>query len=477
MIPKIAPSWKQHLAYQKLYDPTTEFVLFGGGAGGGKSWLGCEWLLSNCIRYPGTTYFIGRSELKQLRKSTVPTLFKVCSFHNIKRESLFKYKIQDMAIEFKNGSRIDLLELKHYPSDPLYERFGSYEYTQGWIEEGGEIEEDAASMISSRTGRQYNDKYGLLGKSLITCNPKKNWLYYNYYLPHKNKKLPADKAFIKALVTDNVKGESGYAKKLEGFKGVKLQRLRYGVWEYDADPSALIDQEAINRILRNGLPILIYEDGIPFVKLPDGNKKEYKPRRRITCDVARFGTDSTVIAIWENYHVKLYRYVNLSVVQTAEKIRTFAARYGIPMHHILVDADGVGGGVVDILDCRQFVNNSRAFPSPVNPAYDEETGEPVPENYKNVKAQCAYRTAEKINNGIITIEIIDTGLESQEAEEARLIEDLEQVKQRDVDTDGKLDVLGKKDVRAIIGRSTDYWDSVSMYELFNLDPEPLIWGF
>jgi len=477
MIPTIAPSWKQHLAYQKLYDHETEYVLFGGGAGGGKSWLGCEWILSNAIRYPGTTYFIGRSELKQLRKSTIPTLYKVCNFHKIKKEGLFKFNGQDQAFNFKNGSRIDLIDLKYQPSDPLYERFGSLEYTQGWVEEAGEIHEDAASMISSRTGRQFNDKYGLLGKTLITCNPKKNWLYYQYYLPHKAGKLPPDKAFIKALVTDNTNGESGYTKKLEKFKGITLQRLRYGIWEYDSDPSVLISNEAIARVFRNGLPLIFVENGNTYVKDASGNKVLYKPRRFITCDVARFGADSTVIGIWEGHHVKLYRYINLSVVQTAEKIRTFAKALDIPMHRILVDADGVGGGVVDILDCRQFVNASRAYPSPVNPAFDENTGDLIPENYKNVKAQCAYRTAEKINNGIITIEIINTGLDTDGAEQARVIEDLEQVKQKDIDSDGKLDVLGKKDIRAIIGRSTDYWDAISMYELFTLDPEPQIWGF
>lgn len=477
MEPIISPSWKQHLAYQALFDNTTEEVLFGGGAGGGKSWLGCEWILTNAIRYPGTTYFIGRSELKQLRRSTIPTLYKVCNFHKIKKEKVFKYKTQEGCLEFFNGSRIDLIELKHYPSDPLYERFGSYEYTQGWIEEGGEVDEDAASMISSRTGRQYNDKYGLLGKTLITCNPKKNWMYYKFYLPHKQKKLPPNKAFIKALVTDNTKGESGYAKKLENFTGIKLQRLRYGIWEYDNDPTVLIDSEAMARVFRNGLPLLTYENGTAYVRDTNGHLKTYKPQKRITCDVARFGADSTVIGLWEGFHVKLWRYINLSVTQTAEKIRNLAIQHGIPMHRVLVDADGVGGGVVDILDCRQFVNASRAFPSPVNPAIDEETGEPKPENYATLKAQCAYRSADKINNGIITVEIMNTGLESEDAERQRCIEDMEQVKQKEVDSDGKLDVLPKKEIRKIIGRSTDYWDAISMHELFMLDPEISVWGF
>jgi len=457
MIPTIDPSWKQHLAYTKLTDHTTEYITYGGAAGGGKSWLGCEWLLRNATSFPGTTYFVGRSELKQLRKSTVPTLYKVCNYHKIKKENLFKFNGQDQCFNFKNGSRIDLIDLKYLPSDPLFERFGSLEYTQGWVEEAGEVHEDAANMISSRTGRQHNDKYNLLGKTLITCNPKKNWLYYQYYLPHKNNNLPANKAFIKALVTDNKKGESGYIKKLEGFKGITLQRLRYGIWEYDADPSALIGYEAISRIYRT-----------PTVWLPVDH---------ITVDVARYGPDSTVIGLWSGRHVQLYRYINLSVKQTAEKIRIFAERHQVPMHRVLVDADGVGGGVVDILDCRQFVNNSRPFPSPVNPNFDEETGEPIPENYKNLKAQCSFRTAEDINNGIITVQIMNTGLETDEAEQSRLTEDLEQVKCKDIDSDGKLDVLGKKDIKKIIGRSTDYWDCISMRKYFDLDPEPQIWGF
>lgn len=457
MIPTIDPSWKQHLAYTKLKDNVTEYITFGGGAGGGKSWLGCEWILSYATTFPGTTYFIGRSELKQLRKSTVPTLYKVCNFHKIKKESLFKFNGQDQCFNFKNGSRVDLIDLKYLPSDPLFERFGSLEYTAGWVEEAGEVHEDAAGMISSRTGRQHNDKYGILGKTLITCNPKKNWLYYQYYLPHKNGALPANKAFIKALVTDNDKGESGYVKKLEGFKGITLQRLRWGVWEYDADPSALIGHEAISRIFR-----------LPTILLPVDH---------ITVDVARFGADSTVIGLWRGRHVQLYRYINLSIKQTAEKIRIFAERHSVPMHRVLVDADGVGGGVVDILDCRQFVNNSRPFPSPVNPNFDEETGEPIPENYTNLKAQCAFRTAEDINNGIISVEIMNTGLETDEAEQARLTEDLEQVKCENIDSDGKLNVLGKKEIKKIIGRSTDYWDCISMRKLFDLDPEPQIWGF
>src|SRR4030066_1152249 len=173
--PTLKPNPKQHQAYLKLWDELTYFILYGGAAGGGKSWLGCEWLMQNCYRYPGSKWFIGRNELTRLMASSYITFMKVCSYHQIPRED-WNLNGQYHFIEFKNKSRIDLLDLKYLPSDPLFERFGSLEYTGGWIEEAGEVHFTAFDMLKSRVGRWMNKEFNLFPpKLLLTCNPTKNW--------------------------------------------------------------------------------------------------------------------------------------------------------------------------------------------------------------------------------------------------------------------------------------------------------------
>lgn len=450
MRPTITPSRKQHAAWEKLRDKTTEFILYGGAAGGGKSWLGCEWLLTNCFFFPGTKYFIGREQLKDIRESTFQTWYKVLSYHGIKADSLFKFNGQDYYFQFYNGSRIDLKELRYYPSDPMYERFGSLEYTAGWIEEAGEVADLAYQIISSRTGRWYNDKYGLLGKTLITCNPKKNFLYSDFYKPWKEGILPQNKAFIKALVGDNDKGESGYEAKLQNLVGVQRQRLLLGDWEYADDDSALIEFDRIMDCFTN--------DHL-------NGDKQY-----ITADIARFGEDKTVIGHWKGWRVKLYKYQGLSVTETAEKIKVMQAVNGISNGDTLVDSDGVGGGVMDILKCRGFINNARPLPNPAKPERNKE-GTALPENYDNLKSQCSYRMADRINRGGLFIEEVEPEIKEM------IIAEMEQVKQKAVDSDKKLGVIPKDKVKEVLKRSPDFWDTIMMREYFELKTTPRLIAF
>lgn len=418
---------KQQIALRFLSDNKTKIVIYGGAAGGGKSYLGCVWLLFMARAYPKTRWFIGRQELKRIRQSTLITWHKVCTSYEY---SSFKTNFQDNYIELSNGSRIDLLDLGFQPRDPMYERFGSTEYTGGLIEEGGETDFGAFDTLQTRVGRHLNTEYNITPKILVTCNPKKNWIYTYYYKPFRSGTLPENTKFIQAFVQDNPHLSKDYIDNLKNTKDkAKKERLLYGNWEYDDDPSQLIDYDSATDYFNN-----------QHVQ-PEGS-------RYITADIARKGRDKTIARVWHGMVCLERKEMKVSkVTESAEMIRELANKHGVPMSRTVADEDGVGGGVVDILSCVGFVNNSR-------PLYGE--------NYSNLKAQCSFGMATLICDKKV-YEVCDN-----EAVKSDTIEEMEQVRQADIDKDNKVSIISKDVIKDNIGRSPDEWDSIMMRFYFNL---------
>ena len=56
----IKPTKRQSQAWKYLTNDKTNIVLFGGSAGGGKSWLGCLWIATLCLNNNGIRCLIGR---------------------------------------------------------------------------------------------------------------------------------------------------------------------------------------------------------------------------------------------------------------------------------------------------------------------------------------------------------------------------------------------------------------------------------
>lgn len=423
------PTPKQFKCLELLYDQETKYPLFGGGAGGGKSWIGSEWEAAMCLNFPGVRYFMGREELSRLKDTTVKTFFKMAKHHGI--SDTFRYYEHYSAIRFHNGSEISLLNLKYEPSDPMFERFGSTEYTGGFIEEAGEVHFNAFDTLKSRVGRHLNDQYQIKKKILLTCNPKKNWLYHTFYKPWKEGALEAGYRFIQSLAVENDKIDKGYLESLDEIKDLTLKkRLKYGEWEYEDDPLSLVDYETLLNIFTND-----YVAG--------GTKC-------ITADIARFGSDSTKVRVWDGWRViKVVERHHLSITQSADLIKSLAREYSIPMSRVMVDEDGVGGGVVDILHCKGFVANS-------SPLYKG--------NFDMLKSQCGYKLADKINeNGIFEDE-------KNPAKRDKLVEQLEQLKRKNDGSDKKQAIMPKEKIKDLIGYSPDDLDTYIMRAWFDLGP-------
>ena len=418
---------RQQLAIEYLFDKTTKEVLFGGAAGGGKSWVGCSWLVLLCMKYPNTRYLMGRSKLDALKKTTLNTFFEVCSSWNLEANTHYTFNGSSNIITFINGSEIILKDLFLYPSDRNFDSLGSLEITAAFIDEANQITEKAKNIVASRL-RYKLDENGLIPKMLMTCNPAKNWVYTEYYRPAKDKTIKPYRKFIQSLVGDNEYISQHYEKQLFELDELSKQRLLYGNWEYDATNDSLIEYDAILNLFNQ--------------KGRDGDKY-------ITCDVARFGSDRTVIMVWQGLHIQYVRtLLKSAIIEVVEEIKKLQQENGVNLRNIIVDEDGVGGGVKDYLRCQGFVNNAKALKS---------------ENYQNIKTQCYYKLADMINKAQIGISCSDVNVKNY------IIEELEQVRTKDADKDNKLQMIPKDNVKAILGRSPDYSDALAMRMYYEID--------
>ena len=417
---------KQENAVYYLKDNETKELLYGGAAGGGKSALGCLWLIESCQKYPNSRWLMGRAKLKALKETTLNTFFELSS--NLGITDQFTYNAQANIIYWNNGSEILLKDLFLYPSDPNFDSLGSLEITGAFIDECNQIVYKAWQIVTSRCRYKLNE-FNLIPKVLGSCNPAKNWTYKEFYKRDRDNSLPNTKKFIQALPTDNPHLPKSYLESLLALDKNSKQRLYFGNWEYDDDPSTLIDIDSISDYWN------------PNHLKGEGNMY-------MTIDVARKGKDKTVFRVWHGWLV-IYRYEiaksGLDVV--VRKAKELQLKYKVSNSNTIADEDGVGGGVIDFLNCKGFVNGSRALND---------------ENYNNLKSQCGYKIAQKIVNREVG-EICDNAeVKSVTSEE------MEQVKQKDIDKDGKVALVGKDIVKQMIGRSPDEWDSIMMRYYFEL---------
>ncbi len=420
---------KQSTAIRYLFDNETSEVLFGGGAGGGKSYFGCSWIIDACLKYKGIRCLIGRSKLDNLKKTTLNTFFEVCADWGMKAGKHYEFNGGSNIITFFNGSQVMLKDLFHYPSDPNYDSLGSLELTMAFVDECNQITNKAKAILSSRI-RYKLDEYGLIPKMLMTCNPAKNWVYDEFYLPNKQGVLPKHKKFVQALASDNVHISKHYEEQLLKLDEISKQRLLYGNWEYDDSEDKLIEYNAILNMFEN-------------TTLDGGDKY-------ISADIARFGKDKTVIIYWNGFRAEKVKVLDTNTItEAANEIRNIQRTEGVPLGNIIVDDDGIGGGVRDILRCKGFVNNGKVINN---------------ENYQNLKTQCYYKLAEHINAGKIYFQTNNTQIKDY------LIKELEQVRRDKIDKDTKLAILPKEKVRQIIGRSPDYSDALMMRMYYALKP-------
>jgi len=410
---------KQEHAVYYLKDNTTTEVLYGGAAGGGKSALGVLWLIEMCQQYAGTRWMMGRAKLKTLKATTLKTFFELSEAFNLSDQ--YNYNAVEGVIKWNNGSEIILKDLFYYPSDPNFDELGSLEITGAFIDECNQVVHKAWQLVKSRI-RYKLTEFDLIPKMLGSCNPAQNWVYSVFYKPNKDRKLPEYRKFIQALPTDNPHLHPSYLVSLQQMDQASKERLYFGNWDYDNDPSRLCDFDAICDLFTN-------------TNAKGGVK-------RISADLAMQGRDKFIAGSWDGMICTVaIDMAKCDAKQIEDSLVKLKNENNVGNSGIVADSDGLGAYL------SAYIKNIRTFHGGGS-AVDKNT-------YNNIKSECGFKLAEVINNRAMRI------ICTPEQEEIIKKELSVCLKRNDIDSDKK--ALIKKDkMKELLGNSPDYMDMLLM---------------
>lgn len=458
-----------------------DWLGYGGAAGGAKTDLGCKLFTHIAQTFPGSHTAIGRNTLVDLKKTTLVSLFELFAKNNLQegRNKDYHYNDELSCIEFSNSSVIFLVELKNRPRDPLYQNLGGLQLTAAWVEESNEVPSRAIEILYSRTGRrnvnpmwidnlkQFFGKYDPDLKTYIfkrfmleTFNPGKGHVYTYFWKPFKkllkeNIPMPEGRAFVRALPRDNRYLSKDYLEGLSRLSKATKERLLYGNFDYDDDPQKLFVYDKITDLFTN-------------THVKEGNKY-------MVIDPAGKGRDKTVVSMWTGWRAyKWYMETRTDQSLLIPLLREFQKKEEIPNSNTICDYDGLGVGIVDQMKCKAFQGGSSPILS------EEEKEKEMVSNYKNLRAQCFFLLADKVNKNEIYIKTPNT-----ETEEA-IIEELDVIKEINDGKDQKKQIIPKgslkedpttETIRSQLGRSPDYADTLMMRMWFEVGSEaPLFFG-
>jgi hypothetical protein len=349
-------------------------------------------------------------------------MFDVFNMMDLKPDTHYNYNAQTNIITFYNKSEVILKDLELKPSDPHFDSLGSLEITGAFLDEVSQMTQMAYTIVKSRI-RYKLLEYNIIPKILMTCNPSNTWSKKDFYLPHTQGTLEKTKCFIPSLPLDNPHLPPTYIETLRTLPELQRRRLLEGDWDFLDSSDNLFNFDDIT--------------GSVFKSKPNDSDKKY-----LTLDVARFGDDRSVAVIWVGKCVtEIYTYTKLDATQLVSHIKELMSIYGIHPTNVIVDSDGVGGPVADMLRGTNFVNNSKALHN---------------QNFSNLKSQCYVKLSELFSQGDISLNVMDPQLVDD------LTQELLSIKLKDVDKDSKVSVMGKDQIKKMIGKSPDLADALMM---------------
>ena len=166
------------------------------------------------------------------------TYFDTLERMGLKAGDAWTYNAQSHNLVFKNGSEQHFRHMSYMPSDPDYNRFGSTEYTDAFVDEAPEVAARACQVLLSRLRYRHSDT--CTPALLYSGNPGNSWIKEQFVMDANGNliDLPKHRRRILGTVADNPDDamREQYTRTLEFLDPYDRARLLHGDWS--ARPTA-----------------------------------------------------------------------------------------------------------------------------------------------------------------------------------------------------------------------------------------------
>lgn len=241
-----------------------------------NSYNGSVWIVSSCLRFENIRAVVGRKTLKSLKESTWNTIRMIVKKWGLVEDVHYRVNNIEGTLTFWNDSVIIMKELADIPSDPNFERFGSSEYTIGFIDEVSEISQRAVEVLFSRLRWRTHETF-MVSKLLLTTNPTTNWVRSRFVQDENGDKvtLREGEFYVPFSVFDNP--DIGFRQTYEAALNkisdqATKERLLYGNWDFvEANDMAIYGKFDGAKHLITGLKERVYDPTKPLIAVWDFN--------------------------------------------------------------------------------------------------------------------------------------------------------------------------------------------------------------
>lgn len=405
-------------------------LLYGGAAGGGKTYVLCALIMLLCRMFPGSKWAIVRADLPRLKKTVIPTWNKIAP-----RPFFGDIHKTDWEVEAENGSRVLFFPASE-KEDPEFNRAKGLEINGVAVEECNEVSEPFVDTMASRVGR-----WTVPGRvqppllSLYSCNPNQQWPKQRFYSPWQRGVLAQRHYYLPAKVTDNPYLTKEYLEQLDALPPAQRSVFFDGNWDNADEPDQLIKNEWVEAAFARG-----------------ANPNNKGRSRALGIDVARYGDDDTVLAETEGWHlVSIDAFHGIDTRKTSEIAKAQIVTRQIPANMVRVDTVGLGSGVADNLRHDKLaVTEYIAGAKPIEGLHRFL-------KFKNLRSQQWWNLRELVRgvDGPAASFAQNLPLEYRNKLTADLI-----APRYSLDSDKVIEVESKDSIKARLGRSTDYGDAV-----------------